>query len=119
MYLTVAYPITRRAVVFASYSVPPDLEFVSLSLLVLETAAVRGLFGAIAADRHAAPSSRLPPAAVGKHQGAAVTLARFHNGKIFFAHQLRQCLTDRQHQRLGRSPAPHHAQFQTVALVTS
>jgi hypothetical protein len=38
----------------------------NLSVLVLEPVAVRGLFGAIAANRHAAPSPRSPARVVGK-----------------------------------------------------
>jgi hypothetical protein len=74
--------------------VAPDLEFVSLSLLVLEPVAVRGLFSAIAADRHAAPSSRLHPRMVGKHQGAPMSLTSFHAGEIFFTYELRQCFAN-------------------------
>src|SRR5215470_9468668 len=95
----------------------PPLEFVSLSALLLEPVAVRSLLGAIAADRHAAPSSRPPPRAVGKHQRAAMSLARFDVGEVFFTHKLRQRLTDRQQQRLRRSPAPHHLQLEAIAAV--
>jgi hypothetical protein len=52
--------------------VAPGLEFVSLSVLVLEPAAVRGLFGAITADSHAAPSS-CPPS--GSGLGNVIVLA--------------------------------------------
>jgi len=72
------------------------LEFVSVSSLVLESFPVRGLFGAIAADRHAAPSSRPSPRSVGEHQRAAVSPARFHIGEIFFTHEPRQRFADRQ-----------------------
>jgi len=72
------------------------LEFVSLSAPVLESFAVRGLFGAIAADRHAAPSSRPSPRSVGEHQRAAMSHARFHVGEIFFTHEPRQRFADRQ-----------------------
>src|SRR6516225_1050728 len=71
-------------------------EFVSLSVLVLEPVAVRGLFGAIAADRHAAPSSRLHPRMVGKYQGAPMPFTSFNAGEIFFTHEPRQCLANRQ-----------------------
>src|SRR5262249_5636461 len=93
----------------------PPLEFASLSALLLEPVAVRSLLGAIAADRHAAPSSRPPPRAVGKHQRAAMSLARFDVGEVFFTHKLRQRLADRQQQRLRRSPAPHHLQLEAIA----
>ncbi len=63
--------------------VAPGLEFVGLSMLLPEPIAVRGLFGAIAADRHAAPSSCPPPGTVGEHQRATMSLARFHVGEIF------------------------------------
>ena len=42
---------------------------------------MRGLFGAIAADRHAAPSSRAPARMVGEHQRAAMSFASFHVGE--------------------------------------
>jgi hypothetical protein len=76
--------------------VAPDLEFVSLSTLVLEPFPVRGLFGAIAANRHAAPSPRLHPRMVGKYQCAPVSFTGFHTGEIFFTHELCQCLANRQ-----------------------
>ena len=79
--------------------VAPGLEFVGLSMLLPEPIAVRGLFGAIAADRHAAPSSCPPPGAVGEHQRATMSLARFHVGEIFFTHELCQRLAYRQQQR--------------------
>src|SRR5882757_7526460 len=66
------------------------LEFLSLSVLALEPVAMRGLFGAVATNRHTAPSSRPPPCAVGEHQRAAMSLARFHVGEVFFTHELRQ-----------------------------
>ena len=44
---------------------------------------MRGLLGAIAADRHAAPSSRPPSGMVGEQQRAGRSLARLHIGKIF------------------------------------
>ena len=49
----------------------PGPEFVSLSVLVLEPVAMRGLFGAIAADRHAAPSSCTPARTVPGRRSAA------------------------------------------------
>jgi hypothetical protein len=74
--------------------VAPGLEFVGLSVLALEPAAVRGPFGAIAADGHAAPSSCSPSGTVGEHQGAAMSLTRFHIGEIFFTHELCQRFAD-------------------------
>ena len=74
----------------------PPPEFVSLSLLVLEPVAVRGLFGAIAANCHAAPSSHLTPRMIGEHQRAVMSFASFHAGEIFFTHKLRQHFGDRQ-----------------------
>jgi len=93
----------------------PGPEFVSLSLLVLAPVAVSGLFGAIAADRHAAPSSRPPACTVGEHQRAAMSLTGFDVGEIFLARELRQGFADQQQQRFRRSPAPHHSQFQAIA----
>jgi hypothetical protein len=75
---------------------PGLLRLVGSSVLALEPVAVRGLFGAIAADRHAAPSSRPPPGTVGEHQRAAMSLARFHIREIFFTRELRQRFADRQ-----------------------
>jgi hypothetical protein len=49
------------------------LDFLSLSVLALEPAAMRGLFGAVATNRHAAPSSRPPPRMVREDQRAAMT----------------------------------------------
>jgi acyl-CoA synthetase (AMP-forming)/AMP-acid ligase II len=102
----------------AVIGVPDDNgpEFVSLSLLVLAPVAVSGLFGAIAADRHAAPSSRPPACTVGEHQRAAMSLTGFDVGEIFLARELRQGFADRQQQRFRRSPAPHHSQFQAIAV---
>ena len=71
-------------------------NLVGVSVLAPEPAAVRGLFGAIAADRHAAPSSRAPARVISKHQGTALSLACLHVGKIFATHELRQCFADRQ-----------------------
>ncbi len=75
--------------------VVPPIEL-SLSATVPEPLAVRGLLGAIAADRHAAPSSRPAPRTVGEHQGAAMALARFDVGEIFFTDESRQRFADRQ-----------------------
>src|SRR5215813_8401032 len=91
------------------------------SVLLLEPAAVRGLLGAIAADRHAAPPSRASPRVVGEHQRAPVSLARLHVREIFLAHEPRQRFADRQQQGFGRAPAPHRPQledlrFQAVAV---
>jgi hypothetical protein len=49
----------------------PGLGLV-ISVLVLEPIAVHGLFGAIAADRHAAPSSHPPPRMVGEYHGRVI-----------------------------------------------
>jgi hypothetical protein len=95
------------------------LERVSLSVLFLEPAAVRGLFGAIAADCHAAPSSCPPPGVVSEYQGADRSLARFHIGEIFLTHDLRHRFADGQQQRLGRSPAPHHPEFHAAAVAVA
>jgi len=76
------------------FVVAPGLEFLSLSVLVFEPITVRGLLGAIAADRHAAPSSCPPAAMVGEHQRAAMSLACFHIGEILLAHEPRQCFAD-------------------------
>ena len=78
---------------------------------------MRELFGAIAADRHAAPSSRPPARVVGEHQRAAMSLARLHIGEIFLAHEFRQCFGDRRQKRFGGAPAPRHPQFQAIAIV--
>jgi len=88
-----------------------------LSAPGLESVSVRGLLSAIAADRHTAPSSRPPPRAVGEHQCAAMSLARFDVGEVFLTHELRERFAYRQQQRLGRSPAPYHLQLQTIATV--
>jgi hypothetical protein len=60
-----------------------------LSPLVLEPVTVRGLFCAIAADRHTAPSSRLHPRMVSKYQGASMSFASFYAGEIFLTHEFR------------------------------
>jgi hypothetical protein len=83
---------------------------------ILEPVAVRGLFGAIAADRHAAPSSRASARMVGEYQRAARSLACFDAGEVFVTYKSRQNFTDRQQQRFRGSPAPHHAKFQAVAI---
>ena len=77
---------------------------------------MRRLFGTIAADRHAAPSSRPSPGMIGKHQRAGMPLARFHGGEVYLAHELRQCFADRQQQRFGRSPTSHQLQLQAIAV---
>jgi hypothetical protein len=46
---------------------------------------MRGLLGAIAADRHVAPSPRLSPGMVGEHQRAAVAFASLYILKAFLA----------------------------------
>src|SRR6202022_878399 len=92
------------------------LEFLSLSVLALESVAMRGLFGAVATNRHAAPSSRPSPRVVREDQRAAMSLARLRVGEVFFAHELRQRLADRQQQGFRGSPAPHHSQFQATAI---
>src|SRR5580693_4704514 len=75
---------------------PPGPHVVRFSVFVIKPFAVCELFGAIAADRHAAPSSGPPTCMVGEHQRAAMSLARLHIGEIFFTHELSQCLGDRQ-----------------------
>jgi hypothetical protein len=82
---------------------------------------MRGLFGAVATNRHAAPSSRSSPRAVREDQRAVMSLARLRVGEIFFAHELRQRFADRQQQGFRGSPAPYHSQFQAIAtaMVTS
>src|SRR5580692_4597980 len=87
-----------------------------LSAPVLEPQAVSSLFGAIAADRHAAPPSRPSSRMVGEDQRAAMSLAGFDVGKVFFAHKPRQRFADRQQQGFGRSPAPHRSQFKTIVI---
>ena len=57
---------------------------------------MRGLLGAIAAHRHAAPPSPPPPCVVGEDQSAAVSLARPDVGEVLIAHASRQRLADRQ-----------------------
>jgi len=86
-----------------------------LSVAVLQSDAVRGLFGPIAADRHAAPPSRPPPPMVGKYQRAGVSLARFDVGEIFLAHELGQRFADRQQEGLKRAPAPYFSYLQAIA----
>ena len=98
------------------FAIAPKLELVSLSVLVLEPFAVRDLLGAIAADRHAAPSSRAPACMVGEHQRAAMPLTRFHIGEILLTHELRQRFADRQQERLGGSPATRHPEFQAITV---
>jgi hypothetical protein len=65
-------------------------------MLVPESAAVSGLFGAVAAASHAAPSSCLPPGTVNEYEGAARPLAGFDIGEIDFTHESRQRFADRQ-----------------------
>src|SRR6516165_11963358 len=55
-----------------------------LSSLLLQSVAVCGLLGAVAADRHAAPSARPSPGSVGEHQRAALSFTGFHVGEILF-----------------------------------
>ena len=74
----------------------PRLESVSLLVLALEPVTVRGLFGAIATDPHAAPPSCPAPSMVDEHQRAVVSLTRFYVGEVFFTHKFRQRVADRQ-----------------------
>jgi len=90
--------------------------FLSLSVSALEPVAMRGLFGAVAANRHAAPSSRPPPRAVHEDQRAAMSLARLQVGEVFFTHEFRHRFADRQQQGFRGSPAPHRAQFEAIAI---
>jgi len=55
------------------------------SLHALEPAAVGGLFRAVAADRHDAPSPRAPARVVGEQHGAVVPLARLDVRKVLVA----------------------------------
>jgi hypothetical protein len=66
------------------------------SALVLEPIAMGGLFGAIAAYRHAAPTPPPPPDAVGEDESAAVSLARPDVSEVLVTHASRQRLADRQ-----------------------
>jgi hypothetical protein len=91
-------------------------EVIDFSVPLPDPIAVRGLFGAIAADRHAAPSSRSPARMIGKQQRTALSFAGSHAGEIFLTHEFRQRFADRQEQRFRRSPAPHHSQFQAIAI---
>lgn len=77
---------------------------------------MRGLFGAIAADRHAAPSSRPPPRMIGEYQRAALPFARFDLGEVFLADKFRQSFGDRQQQGFRGSPAPHRLQLKAIAI---
>src|SRR5262245_49117229 len=93
--------ITRLSSIWPAPRVTARSKTMSLALprslvAFLEPIAVRGLFSAITADRHAAPFSRPPPGMVGEHQRAAMSLACFHPGEIFLTHELRQCFADRQ-----------------------
>ena len=80
---------------------PEPEKRATASAPILETVAVRGLLGAIAADRHAAPPSPAPSRVVDEHQRAAMSFARPHVSEILLAHELRQRLADRQQQGLG------------------
>ena len=94
----------------------PNRQGSVASAPVLEPIAVRGLFGAIAADRHAAPPSRPSPGTVGEDERAALSLAGSDVGEVLVAHAPRQRFADRQQQGLGRSPAAHRLQLQATAV---
>lgn len=85
--------VLRLLFEIAPYS---SLEFVSLSALVVQPITVRGLLGAIATDRHAAPPSCSPAGMIGEQQRAAASGACFHVGEIFLAHKLRERFAERQ-----------------------
>ena len=53
-----------------------------------------GLFGAIAAHRHAAPPSGAPSSSVREDQGADVSLARPDVGEVLVTNTFRQRLAD-------------------------
>ena len=57
---------------------------------------MRRLFGAVAADRHAAPFSRPAPGVIDEHQRAAVSLAGFDASEVFLTYERRQSFADRQ-----------------------
>jgi hypothetical protein len=71
----------------------------------LESVAMRHLFGAIAADRHATPSSCAAPRPVGEYERAAMSLECSRGGEVLFTHEPRQSFADRQQEKLRRSPA--------------
>ena len=77
---------------------------------------MRDLFGAIAADRHVAPSSRPSPGMIDKHQRAGMPLAGFHGGEVLLAYEPRQSFADRQQHRFRRSPASYQLQLQAIAV---
>src|SRR5262249_8059049 len=67
-----------------------------VSALRFHPIAMRGLFGAVAADRHAAPPARASACVVGEHQRAAVTFACLHIGEVFLADKSGERFPDRQ-----------------------
>src|SRR5258705_153832 len=87
------------------------------SLPALEPAAMRGLLGAVAADRHDAPPSRAPAGVIGKQHRAAMAFARLHVCKVLVADKFCQRFADRQQQGFGRSPAPHPLQRKTITAL--
>lgn len=89
-----------------------------VSALGPEPIAVRGLFGSIAAHRHAAPPSAAFSRAVGEDQSADVPLARPDVGEILVTDAPRHRFADRQQQRFRRSPEPHRSQFRAIAVGT-
>jgi hypothetical protein len=66
---------------------------------------VGNLFRPIAAEPHAAPSTRAASRVIGKHQRAIGSLACLHVGEVFLGEHLRQCFTNREEERFRRSPA--------------
>src|SRR5262245_25349489 len=77
---------------------------------------MRRLFGAIAADRHAAPSSGPSAGMIGEHQRAGMPLARFHRGEILLTDELCQRFADGQQERFRRSPTSDHLQLEPMAV---
>src|ERR1700722_4473910 len=73
---------------------------------LLQPKSVGNLLRPIATEPHAAPSTRTASRAIGKHQRAGRSLTRFHVREVFFGQHPRQCFSNREEQRLRRSPAP-------------
>src|ERR1700722_20605949 len=72
---------------------------------LLQPKSVGNLLRPIAAEPHAAPSTRTASRAIGKHKRASRPLAYLYVREVFLGEQPRQCFANREEKRLRRSPA--------------
>src|SRR5262245_42013878 len=85
-------------------------------VLLLQPVSVSRLLRAIAAERHAAPSSRPAARMVGKEKRAGRSFAGLHVREVFRTDKLRQRLGDRGEQGFGRAPSADRLKLKRILL---